>query len=117
MGAGIETRKSLDGRFGTDDVSVKSIIGWGEQNRLRRVQNIVIRNLTMDTNAIVPTPVVRASTTTPPTVAPSAATLLPSFVVPAIATTPPVLVLLAYAKPFPDISRIEVFFSQNFKRW
>ena len=31
------TRRSLDGMFGTDDVRVKSIVGWGEQNRLRHV--------------------------------------------------------------------------------
>ena len=71
----------------------------------------------MDTNAIVLAPVVGASVVAPPTVAPSATTLPPLVVVPAIATAPLVPVLPTYTKPFPDISTIEVFSGQNFKRW
>ena len=53
----------------------------------------------------------------PRTTASSAATLSPSVVVPAIATAPLVPMLPTYPKPFPNISRIEVFSCQNFKRW
>ena len=35
----------------------------------------------------------------------------------AIVTTSVVLMLLAYAKTFPDISRIDIFSDPNFKRW
>ena len=45
MEAGTRTRISLDGRFETDDMAVKSPVGWGEHDRLRRVENIVLRNL------------------------------------------------------------------------
>ena len=38
-------------------------------------------------------------------------------VVPSTISALAVLVLPAYAKPFLDISRIEVFSGQNFKRW
>ena len=64
----------------------------------------------MDTNATFPTSFGTSA-------APSTTTILPSVAVPASATTPPVPVLLAYAKPSPDISRIEVFSGQNFKHW
>lgn len=31
--------------------------------------------------------------------------------------TTPVSVVLPYAKPFPDVSNIEIFANKNFKRW
>ena len=67
----------------------------------------------METNAIAPVlaSVVKTTTTQ------SIVTLPPSLPVPSIATAPPLPVLPTYAKPFPDISRIEVFCGQNYKRW
>ena len=53
-----------------------------------------------DTAAVLPTTSLPASVATPP-----------------ITTIPPVPTLPAYAKPFLDISRIEVFSGQNYKRW
>ena len=53
-----------------------------------------------DTAAVLPTASLPASVATPP-----------------ITTIPPVSTLPANAKPFPDISRIEVFSGQNYKRW
>ena len=72
----------------------------------------------METNASVLAPIVE-TTAASPTTTPPIATLPPSVVVSTTATiySPPVPMLLAYAKPFPDISRIEVFSDQNFKRW
>ena len=68
----------------------------------------------MDTNAIVPAPTV-GTLTAPSSVAPSTTPLPPSITDPTIAT--PVHMLPAYAKPFLDISRIEVFSSEHFNRW
>ena len=68
----------------------------------------------MDTNATIPTSVVGTSTA-PPIATPFAAPLPPSFT--DLATTTPIPVLPTYAKPFPNISKIEVFSSQNFKCW
>ena len=67
----------------------------------------------METNAIAPASAFVVETT----ITQSITTLPPSVAVLTIATTPPVPVLLAYAKPFLDISRIEVFSGQNYKRW
>ena len=77
-----------------------------------------LRNFTTKTNASVPA-LATGTTTAPPTTDSPIATLPPSIAVLATATvsTPVVSVLLAYAKPFPDISKIEVFSGQNFKRW
>ena len=73
----------------------------------------------MNTNVTVPALVVGASaappSAVPPSAPPSIAPLPPSITDPAIAT--PVPVLPAYAKPFLDISRIEVFFGKHFKHW
>ena len=72
----------------------------------------------METNASVAAPVHVDDTTTttnPPVVGFHAPIVTATL--PATATASAILVLLAYAKPFPNISRIEVFASQFFKRW
>ena len=69
----------------------------------------------METNAsvVAPTPVADTTTAPPTTTVPT------SLAVPDSCTVfaPAIPALPAYAKPFPDISRIEVFSRQNFKRW
>ena len=52
----------------------------------------------------------------PPLVLPTAS-LSASVATPPITAIPPVPALHTYAKPFPDISKIEVFSSNNYKPW
>ena len=67
----------------------------------------------METNAPAVSPVASADTAA---VLPTAS-LSASVATPPITTIPPVPALPAYGKPFPDISRIELFSGQNYKRW
>ena len=72
----------------------------------------------METNSYVACLVTNVNTTTttnPHTVGSYAPTVTATL--PATATASIVSVLPAYSKPFPNISRIEVFVGQNFKRW
>ena len=67
----------------------------------------------METNAQAASPAASADTTA---ILPTAS-LPASVATPQITTIPPVLALPAYAKPFSDISKIEVFSGQNYKCW
>ena len=66
----------------------------------------------METNAPTAFPAASADTAT---ILPTAS-LPASVATPPIPTIPPIPALPAYAKPFPDISIIEVFSGQNYKR-
>ena len=64
--------------------------------------------LVVDTDTVMNPPTVGSPVTVPPTVT---ASLLATTAASAFQVLP------AYAKPIPDISRIEVFASHNFKMW
>ena len=72
-----------------------------------------------DSSTIGIVPIVDLAIATVPTTTTATVTVLPIVAVNVHSTTSAstVHVLLAYAKPFPDISRIEVFAGQNFNRW